>query len=84
MKDGLTVGFSWFRFYDGRQPVMAVLDPILIKNILVKECYNIFSNRRVGTLSHAFLSSTVHVQQERRSFFLVSVFLWAFQQVLAF
>ncbi|NXL84313.1 C340 protein, partial [Alectura lathami] len=32
--------------FDGRQPVMAVLDPILIKTILVKECYSIFTNRR--------------------------------------
>uniref|UniRef100_A0A8C6J1W8 Uncharacterized protein n=1 Tax=Melopsittacus undulatus TaxID=13146 RepID=A0A8C6J1W8_MELUD len=28
--------------FDGRQPVLAGLDPILIKNILVKECYTNF------------------------------------------
>nr|XP_013811097.1 PREDICTED: cytochrome P450 3A8-like isoform X2 [Apteryx mantelli mantelli]XP_013811098.1 PREDICTED: cytochrome P450 3A8-like isoform X3 [Apteryx mantelli mantelli] len=33
-------------FFDGRQPVLAVLDPILIKTILVKECYTLFTNHR--------------------------------------
>uniref|UniRef100_A0A8V5H7F1 Uncharacterized protein n=1 Tax=Melopsittacus undulatus TaxID=13146 RepID=A0A8V5H7F1_MELUD len=40
--NGLTVCFSWLRSFDGRQPVLAGLDPILIKNILVKECYTNF------------------------------------------
>ncbi|XP_072205197.1 cytochrome P450 3A4-like isoform X2 [Excalfactoria chinensis] len=37
--------------FDGRQPVMAILDPVLIKTILVKECYSTFTNRRVFGLS---------------------------------
>ncbi|KAM3826986.1 cytochrome P450 3A24-like isoform 2-T2 [Vipera latastei] len=32
--------------FDGRQPVMAILDPGLIKTILVKEFYTYFTNRR--------------------------------------
>ncbi|XP_036409267.1 cytochrome P450 3A27-like [Megalops cyprinoides] len=33
-------------FYDGRQPVLAIMDTGMIKTILIKECYSVFTNRR--------------------------------------
>uniref|UniRef100_A0A8K9XUP1 Cytochrome P450 3A n=1 Tax=Oncorhynchus mykiss TaxID=8022 RepID=A0A8K9XUP1_ONCMY len=32
--------------YDGRQPALCIMDKSMIKTILIKECYNIFTNRR--------------------------------------
>ncbi|KAM6351639.1 cytochrome P450 3A12-like [Alca torda] len=51
--------------FDGRQPVLAVLDTVLIKNILVKECYTIFTNRRTFGLS-GILESAINVAQDEK------------------
>ncbi|XP_053936773.1 cytochrome P450 3A29-like isoform X2 [Cuculus canorus] len=50
--------------FDGRQPLLAVLDPILIKNILVKECYTVFTNRRKLGLNGSLESSLFMAEDE--------------------
>lgn len=32
--------------FDGRQPVLSIMDTAMIKTILIKECYSLFTNRR--------------------------------------
>ncbi|KAK5865791.1 hypothetical protein PBY51_020033 [Eleginops maclovinus] len=32
--------------FDGRQPVLCITDPAMIKTVLIKECYSLFTNRR--------------------------------------
>ncbi|NXI90791.1 CP3AL protein, partial [Psophia crepitans] len=43
--------------YDGRQPALVVVDPQIIKSVLVKDCYSTFTNRRhvdlAGVLNNA-------------------------------
>ncbi|XP_048870338.1 cytochrome P450 3A30-like isoform X3 [Brienomyrus brachyistius] len=46
----LKYGKIW-GIYDGRQPVLAIMDPGMVKTILIKECYSFFTNRRNFGLS---------------------------------
>ncbi|XP_044515873.1 cytochrome P450 3A4-like [Gracilinanus agilis] len=39
-------GKTW-GFFDGKQAVLATMDPEMIKTVLVKECYSVFTNRRM-------------------------------------
>uniref|UniRef100_A0A673ZJ26 unspecific monooxygenase n=1 Tax=Salmo trutta TaxID=8032 RepID=A0A673ZJ26_SALTR len=36
---------TMMEIYDGRQPVLCTMDKSMIKTVLIKECYNIFTNR---------------------------------------
>ncbi|XP_076779814.1 cytochrome P450 3A11 [Arvicanthis niloticus] len=49
-------GKRWGLF-DGQMPLLAITDPETIKNVLVKECFSVFTNRRdfgpVGIMSKA-------------------------------
>ncbi|XP_029012837.1 cytochrome P450 3A40-like [Betta splendens] len=50
--------------YDGRQPVLAVMDTAAIKTILVKECYSAFTNRRNVGLNGPLRDALTVVEDE--------------------
>ncbi|XP_058425191.1 cytochrome P450 3A12-like [Diceros bicornis minor] len=51
--------------YDGRRPVLAITDPDMIKTVLVKECYSVFTNRpRVGALG--FMKTAVSLCEDEQ------------------
>lgn len=57
-------GKTW-GFYDGRKPVLAITDPDMIKTILVKECYSVFTNRRsIGPVG--FMKDAISLSEDEQ------------------
>ncbi|XP_014652586.1 PREDICTED: cytochrome P450 3A12 isoform X4 [Ceratotherium simum simum] len=52
-------------FYDGPQPVLAITDPDMIKTVLVKECYSVFTNRRpLGPMG--FMKNAISMSEDEQ------------------
>ncbi|XP_075851431.1 cytochrome P450 3A4-like [Microcebus murinus] len=49
--------------YEGQWPVLAITDPDMIKTVLVKECYSVFTNRRpLGPVG--FMKSAITLSED--------------------
>ncbi|KAG7316184.1 hypothetical protein KOW79_021050 [Hemibagrus wyckioides] len=50
--------------YDARQPVLCILDTEIIKTVLIKECYSLFTNRRNFRLNGPLYDAVSIVEDE--------------------
>ncbi|XP_028304219.1 cytochrome P450 3A30-like isoform X2 [Gouania willdenowi] len=57
-------GKTW-GIFDGRQPVLCIADPTMIKAVLVKECYSFFTNRRNFRLNGPMYDAVNLVKDDR-------------------
>ncbi|XP_051801660.1 cytochrome P450 3A56-like [Acanthochromis polyacanthus] len=51
--------------FDGRQPVLCITDPGMIKTVLIKECYSLFTNRRNFHLNGPLYDAVFNAEDEQ-------------------